>query len=62
MKIKGNIFLIHKIDNSWIFKYKKGDSIFRIPFYSNDYSELFDGQELECLVKQVDSIEVAYPI
>jgi hypothetical protein len=58
MKVKGNILLIHKLDNLWIFKFEMGKSIYRVPVVF-DIVDYHDGQEVEGLLYDVDGITYA---
>lgn len=61
MKLKGTINLIHKEDNSWIFKYTDEGVVKRVPFvyYSGVYQ---DGQEIEAYLETLAGIERAKPL
>jgi hypothetical protein len=61
MRIKGQICLLHKLDNLWCLKYTENKSIHRVPFrfLSGVYQ---DGEELECYLEIIGGVEIARPI
>lgn len=58
MKVRGNVHLIHKLDNLWIFKFITGKTIHRVPFVFEKI-DFEDGDELDGFLYEVDGVTYA---